>query len=274
MNWSKKFRVKPGAPVKLNQIDASYTGSYDCGEQALGELALSNEQVSSLQYQMYAEHKRSLLICLQGRDASGKDGVINHVFAAMNPQGCNVHSFKVPSHQEREHDYLWRYHKAAPRQGHVAIFNRSHYEEVLVVRVHNLVAKKLWASRYQQINEFEQLLHANGTHILKFYLHIDKSEQLARFKRRLDDPNRHWKISESDYTERQHWSAYTKAFEEALGRCSTAYAPWFVIPSNHKWFRDLVVSNIVRETLQAMKMQFPAPTVEIDELRKKYHQAV
>ena len=274
MNWSKKFRVKPGAPVKLNQIDASYTGSYDCGEQALGELALSNEQVSSLQYQMYAEHKRSLLICLQGRDASGKDGVINHVFAAMNPQGCNVLSFKVPSHQEREHDYLWRYHKAAPRQGHVAIFNRSHYEEVLVVRVHNLVAKKLWASRYQQINEFEQLLHANGTHILKFYLHIDKSEQLARFKRRLDDPNRHWKISESDYTERQHWSAYTKAFEEALGRCSTAYAPWFVIPSNHKWFRDLVVSNIVRETLQAMKMQFPAPTVEIDELRKKYHQAV
>jgi PPK2 family polyphosphate:nucleotide phosphotransferase len=227
-----------------------------------------------LQYLMYAEGKRSLLICLQGRDAAGKDGTINHVLTAMNPQGCTVTGFKVPSREEAAHDFLWRYHQHTPGRGQVAIFNRSHYEEVLVQRVHNMVPKKVWSRRYGHINDFENILHENGTNILKFYLHIDADEQLERFRQRIEDPTRHWKISEGDYTERSCWDDYTEAFEDALGKCSTKHAPWFIIPSNHKWFRDLAISTIIARKLESLGMKFPEPTVDIDQVKQKYHAIV
>jgi PPK2 family polyphosphate:nucleotide phosphotransferase len=189
----------------------------------------------------------------------------------MNPQGCTVTGFKVPTPEEAAHDFLWRYHKAAPGKGRVAIFNRSHYEDVLVVRVHSLVPKEVWSKRYEQINDFERTLHEGGTDILKFYLHIDADEQLERFKQRIDDPTRRWKISEADYAERPYWDAYTRAFEDALGTCSTKHAPWFIIPANHKWFRNLAVSRIVVEALEDLKMTFPEPTVNLNAIRKKFH---
>ena len=273
MNYIKRFRVETGSKVDLGKVDAGFKDQHESREQALPEIEACDQKLHDLQYLMYAEGRRSLLICLQGRDAAGKDGTINHVLGAMNPQGCTVTGFKVPSKEEAAHDFLWRYHQAAPRTGQVAIFNRSHYEDVLVVRVHDLVPEKVWSKRYEHINNFEKLLHDNGTHILKFYLHIDQGEQLQRFKQRIDDPARHWKISEGDYAERPFWDAYTDAFEAALGKCSSAHAPWFVIPSNHKWFRNLAVSRIVVETLEQLDMKFPAPTVDMDEIRKKYHQA-
>jgi len=273
MKYSNKFRVEPGSKVKLDDIDASFTDTHESHQHALPEIEAYSQKLHDLQYLMYAEGKRSLLICLQGRDAAGKDGTINHVLGAMNPQGCTVTGFKVPSKEEAAHDFLWRYHKATPGTGQVGIFNRSHYEDVLVVRVHDLVPKPVWSKRYDHINNFEKLLCDNGTHILKFYLHIDKEEQLQRFKQRIDDPARHWKISEGDYAERPFWDAYTDAFEDLLGKCSTAHAPWFVIPSNHKWFRNLAISKIVVETLDKLDMKFPAPTVSMDEIKKKYHQA-
>ena len=274
MNYSDKFRVKPGSKVDLSKIDAGYKDRHESHKQALPEIEAYDQKLQQLQYLMYAEGKQSLLICLQGRDAAGKDGTINHVLSAMNPQGCTVTGFKVPSKEEAGHDFMWRYHKATPQKGHVAIFNRSHYEDVLVQRVHNMVPKSVWSGRYQHINNFEKLLHDNGTHILKFYLHIDAEEQLERFKVRMDDPARHWKISDGDYSERPFWDAYTEAFESALSKCSTEHAPWFVIPSNHKWFRNLAISQIISDTLASLNMKFPEPTVDIDEIRKKYHAIV
>jgi PPK2 family polyphosphate:nucleotide phosphotransferase len=274
MNYSNKFRVKPGSKVDLSKIDAGFKDKHESHEQALPEIEAYDQKLHGLQYLMYAEGKRSLLICLQGRDAAGKDGTINHVLGAMNPQGCTVTGFKVPSKEEAAHDFLWRYHKATPGKGHVAIFNRSHYEDVLVVRVHDMVPKQVWSKRYEHINNFEKLLYDNGTHILKFYLHIDAEEQLERFKTRIMDPARHWKISDGDYAERPFWDAYTDAFQDALSQCSTEHAPWFIIPSNHKWFRNLAISRIVSETLESLGMQFPAPTVDIDEIKKKYHEIV
>lgn len=274
MNYCDKFRVKPGSKVNLGKVDASFKDKHESHEHALEEIDAYSRKLHDLQYVMYAEGRRSLLICLQGRDAAGKDGTINHVLGAMNPQGCTVTGFKVPSKEEAAHDFLWRYHQHTPGKGQVAIFNRSHYEDVLVVRVHDLVPKDVWSKRYEQINEFENMLCNNGTHILKFYLHIDPEEQLARFKQRIDDPARHWKISDGDYAERPFWDDYTAAFEDALSKCSTDYAPWFIIPSNHKWFRNLAVSRIVCETLASLHMKFPAPTVDIDIIKQKYHSIV
>ena len=271
MDYVKKFRVKPGSRVRLSEIDAGFKDQHESHEHAMPEIEAYNQKLHDLQYLMYAEGKRSLLICLQGRDAAGKDGTINHVLGAMNPQGCTVTGFKVPSKEEAAHDFLWRYHQATPAKGHVAIFNRSHYEDVLVVRVHKLVPKEVWSQRYEHINNFEKLLHDNGTHILKFYLHIDPEEQLERFKTRIVDPARHWKISDGDYAERPFWDAYTEAFEAALSKCSTEHAPWFIIPSNHKWFRNLAISQIVADALESLNMKFPEPTVDIDEIKKKYH---
>lgn len=271
MKYSKKFRVKPGSKVELDKIDAGYTAKHDSHLHALPEIEAYSRTLREQQYLLYAEGKRSLLICLQGRDAAGKDGTINHVLSAMNPQGCTVTGFKVPSKEEASHDFLWRYHQHAPAKGQVAIFNRSHYEEVLVQRVHGMVPKSVWSKRYDRINDFEKMLHDNGTHILKFYLHIDADEQLRRFKQRIDDPARHWKISEADYGERPFWDDYTQAFEDALSHCSTHHAPWYVIPSNHKWFRNLVISRIVCEQLEALDMQFPEPSVDIEVIKKKYH---
>jgi PPK2 family polyphosphate:nucleotide phosphotransferase len=210
---------------------------------------------------------------LQGLDTSGKDGSINHVLGAMNPQGTRVHGFKAPSREEAAHDFLWRIEQRTPAKGEVVIFNRSHYEDVLVVRVHNLVPDKVWSKRYDLINAFEKSLAANGTHILKFFLHISKDEQLRRFKQRLDDPQRRWKISEADYEERKFWKNYQEAYQDALSQTSTKHAPWFVIPANHKWFRNLVISRIVAESLESLEMKFPEPTVNIKDIKRKYHVA-
>lgn len=274
MNYFEKFLVKLGSKVDLGKVDAGFKDRHESHEHALPEIEAYEQKLRDLQYLMYAEGKRSLLICLQGRDAAGKDGTINHVLGAMNPQGCPVTGFKVPSKDEAAHDFLWRYHKATPAKGQVAIFNRSHYEDVLVQRVHNMVPKSVWFGRYEHINNFEKLLYDNGTRILKFYLHIDPEEQMERFKTRIMDPARHWKISEGDYAERPLWDAYTEAFEAALSKCSTEHAPWFIIPSNHKWFRNLAISKIVTESLESLNMQFPEPTVDIAEIEKKYHAIV
>ena len=273
MNYRKKFLVDPGAKVRLSKIDPSYMGKYASQEKALPELQKNVERMSKLQYLLYADGNQSLLVVLQGLDAAGKDGVIRHVFSGMNPQGTFVFKFQEPSKEEAAHDFLWRAHRRTPGKGEVVIFNRSYYEDVLVVRVHKLVPHSVWSKRYELINDFEKMLGENGTRILKFYLHISPAEQLERFKQRLDDPLRHWKISEADYSERELWSDYVEAFEDAMERTSTKHAPWYVIPSNHKWFRNLAISAIVADTLEAMDLKLPPTRVDIAEIRRKYHAA-
>ncbi len=267
MNFIKEFRVKPGKKVRLAKYDADDTRGWEKGNKASESTEKKCAQLDSLQYLLYAEHKRALLLVFQGLDAAGKDGTIRHVMSGVNPQGCYVTSFKQPSTEEKAHDFLWRVHKAVPEYGDIGIFNRSHYEDVLVVRVHDLVPKDIWKERYEQINEFEAMLDANNVKILKFFLHISKDEQKKRFEERIDDPDKRWKISEADFAERKFWDDYTKAYEEALERCSTDAAPWFIIPANKKWFRNLAVSHIVAETLEGMNMKFPAPTVDVKKLK-------
>jgi PPK2 family polyphosphate:nucleotide phosphotransferase len=219
---------------------------------------------------LYAEGKQSLLIVLQGMDTAGKDGVVSHIFSAVNPLGCNVTSFKQPSAEELAHDFLWRVEHATPRDGSIGIFNRSHYEDVLVGRVHDLVDRKVIRQRYRQINDFERRLAETGVTIVKFFLHISADEQLARFKDRLDDKDKQWKISPADYSERAFWKDYMKAYEIALSECSTKFAPWYVIPANHKWFRDLAISEILVDTFADMDIAEPKPTVDIDQIRALY----
>jgi PPK2 family polyphosphate:nucleotide phosphotransferase len=211
--------------------------------------------------------------CWQALDAGGKDGTVNHVFSALNPQGASVTGFKQPTALELAHDFLWRVHPHTPPKGWVAIFNRSHYEDVLAARVHKLVSNAVWTSRYARIRDFETGLFESGTTILKFFLHISKEEQLVRFERRLEDPARNWKISESDYSERALWDDYIEAYEDALSATSASHAPSYVIPSNHKWFRNLAVSQIVADTLMGLGMSFPQPEVELADIRRKYHRA-
>ncbi len=273
MNYLERFKVTPGAKVKLKDIDPAFKHRHKNHEAAKQKIAHYQQRLFELQNLLYAEGRRSLLICLQAMDTGGKDGTINHVLSAMNPQGCRVAAFKQPSAEELAHDFLWRVHHAAPKTGEVVIFNRSHYEDVLVVRVHSLVPKEVWSRRYDRINAFEQGLIEHETHILKFYLHISKEEQLARFKKRLDDPARQWKISEADYKERMFWDDYMAAYEDALSRCSTEHAPWFVIPANHKWFRNLAVARIIVEHLEELKMSYPKPTVDLKRIRREYHAA-
>lgn len=273
MAYAKTFRIEPGTTVDLDNSDASATPDGLDRDEAQATFKILKDKLRDLQNLMYAEHQRSLLVVLQGRDAAGKDGTIRHVFGPLNPQGCRVTSFKVPSSMEAAHDFLWRCHIAAPKRGMVGIFNRSHYEDVLVVRVHDLVPKKVWSKRYDHINAFERLLADNGTLILKFYLHIDRAEQLERFRKRIDNPKKNWKISDADYSERPYWDAYTEAFEDALSRCSTDDAPWFVIPANRKWFRNLAIADIVVEAMEGLKMRYPKPSVDMGEIRKMYHEA-
>jgi PPK2 family polyphosphate:nucleotide phosphotransferase len=274
MNYRKQFRIAPGTDVRLKDFDPRYADKHEDKNAALKKTEQLRKRLDELQYKLYAEKKRSLLICLQGLDAGGKDGVVRHVIASTNPEGCRAISFKEPSKEELAHDFLWRIEHQAPRRGEVVIFNRSHYEDVLIVRVHDLVAKKVWSKRYEQINDFERRLVANDTHILKFFLHISKEEQLERFKQRLDDPTRRWKISEADYAEREYWDDYTAAYEDVLSKCSTEDAPWFVIPADHKWFRDLAISEIIVDTMEKLGIALPAPTVDIADIRRKYHQTV
>ena len=273
MNYGKRFEVSRASKVKLDEIDAGFKDHHEGHKEAKDEIAADREKLRALQQLFHADRRCSLLICLQGLDTAGKDGTISHILGAMNPQGCSVTPFREPSAEELSHDYLWRVHRAAPQKGTVAIFNRSHYEDVLVVRVHDLVPRSVWSQRYDQINAFESELVAEGTHILKFFLHISKAEQLKRFGERLDDPAKQWKISEADYKERKYWGDYTKAYEELLSRCSTKHAPWFIIPSDHKWFRNLAVARIVVEHMQALGLKFPPPTVDIEHVRRQYHTA-
>ncbi len=273
MNYLEKFKVQPGTKCKLKDIDPAFKDRHHNHKAAAEEIAHFQQRLRELQDLLFAERRQSLLICLQAMDTGGKDGTINHVLGAMNPQGCRVAAFRQPSAEELAHDFLWRVHRAAPARGEVVIFNRSHYEDVLVVRVHRLVPKDVWSRRYDQINAFEKGLVEHGTRILKFYLHISSAEQLKRFKERLDDPTKQWKISESDYKERAFWDDYTAAYEDTLSRCSTEQAPWFVIPANHKWFRNLAVARIVVEQLEALNMTYPRPTVDIEHIRREYHAA-
>jgi PPK2 family polyphosphate:nucleotide phosphotransferase len=273
MEFSKRFKIEPGAKVRLDRIDSGFTDRHKDAEGAAKAIESDRLKLLELQALLNAERDRSLLLCLQGMDTSGKDGTIDHIFSAMNPQGCRVVNFRQPSVEELSHDFLWRVHKAVPTAGEVVVFNRSHYEDVLVVRVHHLVSKAVWSLRYDHINAFEQELADHGTHILKFFVHISKDEQLRRFKDRLDDPSKQWKISESDYAEREYWDRYMRAYEDALSQCSTEHAPWFIIPSDHKWFRNLAIARIVVEHLEGMKMRYPKPTVDIDNIRREYHAA-
>jgi len=273
MTYLERFRVRPGARVKLAEMDPSFKDHRESQEAAAAEIERYRKRLCDLQEMLYVERRRSLLICLQGLDAAGKDGTIKHFLSAMNPQGCTVTQFRQPSAQEAAHDFLWRVHRAAPARGEVAIFNRSHYEDVLVVRVHNLVPKSDWSLRYERINAFEQGLVEHDTQVLKFFLHISSEEQLARFKARLDDPTKQWKISEADYQERRLWDDYMTAYEEALSRCSTEHAPWFVIPANHKWFRNLAVARIIVEHLESLNMSYPKPAIDLARIRREYHAA-
>jgi PPK2 family polyphosphate:nucleotide phosphotransferase len=268
------FRVSPGSRVKLSDFDPRFADKHETKQSALLKVEDCQRRIDDLQYRLYADQRRSLLICLQAPDAGGKDGVVRHVIASMNPQGCRVVSFKEPSPVELAHDFLWRIEQQVPKRGEVVIFNRSHYEDVLIVRVHDLVPEEVWAKRYDQINDFERRLAASGTHILKFFLHISKDEQLKRFKQRLDDPARRWKISEADYTEREYWASYERAYEDLLSKCSTDDAPWFIIPSDHKWFRDLAISKIIVQAMENLGIELPKPTVNIADIREKYHHTV
>ena len=261
MNWQKQYRVEPGKTVRLRDYDPDDTGELRGKAEAEQILEQHAEQLDHLQTLLYAGARHSLLIVLQGMDASGKDGTIKHVMRGVNPQGCSVTSFKEPSHNELEHDFLWRVHQAVPPRGRIAIFNRSHYEDVLVARVHNLVPKKVWSDRYHQINAFEKILAQNDVHILKFLLHISKAEQQQRLKARQDDPHKYWKSSKADFTERRYWSQYQQAYEAALAKCSTENAPWFLIPANQKWFRNVCIASIIIQELQSLGMKFPARAV-------------
>jgi PPK2 family polyphosphate:nucleotide phosphotransferase len=274
MKYSELFHVKRGDKINLGKIDPAFTDGLEDTDAVEDRIKKHTERLRELQYSLYSEGKRSLLICLQGLDSAGKDGTIVHVLGAMDPQGTRVCGFKVPSIEEAAHDFLWRIEKQVPAKGEVVVFNRSHYEDVVVVRVHKAVPEEVWSRRYDLINHFEKGLAANGTHILKFYLHISSEEQLKRFQERLDDPMRQWKISEADYAERKYWKEYTRAYEDALSATSTGHSPWYVIPSNNKWFRNLAISQIVVETLTSLRIKLPKPQVDISEIRRKYHQAV
>lgn len=256
------LRVRPGAKVRLADIDPNAThGRTKQGSAA--ELEKGLARLTDLQDRLWAEQKHPVLIVLQGIDAAGKDGSVRHVMGAFNPMGCTVTSFKVPTTVELAHDYLWRVHQRVPGKGEIAIFNRSHYEDLLVVRVHDIVPKKVWSKRFAQINAFEELLTSSGTTIIKFFLWIDRDEQKARFQDRLDDPAKRWKFRLGDLAERKLWDSYVAADEEVLRRCSTDAAPWYVIPANRNWFRNLAIADIVADTLDELNPSYPAPTEDL-----------
>lgn len=256
---------KPGSKVNLKKYDPDYTDGYT-KERAHAKQAQLEAELSELQEKLYAQSTQSLLIVLQAMDAGGKDGTIKKVFDSTNPQGVHVASFKVPTALEAAHDFLWRIHPHTPAKGYISIFNRSHYEDVLVVRVKKLVPRHVWEARYEQINHFEKLLASSGTRILKFYLHISKDEQKERLQARLDEPDKNWKFDTADLAARELWEDYMEAFEAALTRCNTEYAPWYVVPANHKWYRDLVVTQALVETLRDMKVAYPKPIQDLKDV--------
>jgi PPK2 family polyphosphate:nucleotide phosphotransferase len=253
-----RYRVEPGDRMRLADVDPEESEGYQRKKDVAEELRRHRDRIADLQARLYGEQQRSLLIVLQAMDTGGKDGTIKGVFQGVNPQGCQVWSFKAPSNEEAAHDFLWRYHQKAPPKGMIHIFNRSHYEDVLIVRVKDLVPESVWRARYEAINQFEYALTADGVTVLKFFLHISKDEQKRRLESRLQDPDKRWKFSSNDLKERAHWEDYQAAFEDAVNECSTAYAPWYVVPANKKWYRNLVVARTIADTLEAMGPEFPA----------------
>jgi PPK2 family polyphosphate:nucleotide phosphotransferase len=261
----KQYHVRFGTRVKLSEWDPNDTGDFKGGKkEGLAQLEKLNDKLETLQELLFAEHRHKILVVLQAMDTGGKDGAIRRVFDGVNPAGVRVASFKAPTPEELDHDYLWRVHRVTPGNGEMVIFNRSHYEDVIVVRVHELVPAEVWAKRFDQINEFERMLAENGTTILKFYLHIDKDEQKERLQARLDDPLKRWKFRLGDLQERKRWQDYMQAYEDMLNKTSTDYAPWYIVPANHKWFRDLVISSTLVETLEGLKMKFPEPEEDLE----------
>lgn len=258
--------VKPGQKIKLKDIDPSDTGQFKHKKEVKELVAHNIERLAELQNILYAENKHALLIILQAMDAGGKDGTIRSIMSGVNPQGVQVTSFKKPTAEELSHDFLWRIHRAVPPLGMIGIFNRSHYEDVLVVRVHNLVARSVWEKRYDQINDFERLLADNGVTILKFYLHISKDEQKKRLEARLDQPHKRWKFNPADLAERARWDDYMQAFETAFNQCSTESAPWYIVPANKKWYRNLVISQQIVETLAGLNLKYPEPAADLDDI--------
>ena len=257
------LRVKPGSRLRLGDIDPRATLGHD-KDSADKELAAGLERLHDLQERLWAEHEHKVLVVLQGIDAAGKDSTVAHVFRGTNPQGCRVYTYKEPTPDESAHDFLWRYHRDTPARGMIHVFNRSHYEDVLVPRVKHLVEPERWRSRYASINDFERMLVREGTTILKFFLHISKGCQLERFRERLERPDKHYKFSSNDVRERRNWDAYAQAYEDMLCHTSTEHAPWYVVPSDRKWFRNLVVARAVAGTLEALDPVWPEPEEDLE----------
>ena len=266
MNLSK-FGQNPGKSFDLANFNPDAPSGFS-KEKSVSLLSNNLAELEELQYRLYAENKTSLLIVLQGIDTAGKDGTIRNVFSAFNPQGVYVKSFKAPDGQETQHDYLWRIHNSCPTRGAIAIFNRSHYEDVMITRVHKLITEKEAKKRIRHINEFERLLTDEKTIVIKLFLNISKDEQLERLKSRIEDPTRNWKFSSADVDERAHWDKYAEVFSETLSKTNTVYAPWWIIPSNQKWFRNLLVSEIILKSLRDLKLVWPKPESPIDEARR------
>lgn len=252
--------------VKLKDYDPGYTGGFKSEEETLPDLEKDLEKLEKLQERLYAESKRSVLIVLQAIDTGGKDGTIKHVFRGLNPQGVHITPFKAPTPFELAHDFLWRVHQRTPAKGTIGVFNRSHYEDVLVVRVHDLVPKEVWKERYDHINRFEELLTESGTTILKFFLYISKEEQKQRFENRLNNPEKVWKFAIGDVKEREHWDEYIKAYEDMLTKCNTDYAPWHIVPANKKWYRNYVVTRTIVDALEKLDPKYPAAEPGLDKV--------
>jgi PPK2 family polyphosphate:nucleotide phosphotransferase len=263
MKIKSPYLVKPHTDVRLNKWPTAATGKYKQEDEASADLEKHRRALGELQEVLSAEGKHAILVVLQALDTGGKDGTIRHIFTGVNPQACSVTSFKVPTPLEQAHDYLWRVHRAVPPRGTIGIFNRSLYEDVLVTRVHKTISDKVARQRFRQINNFEEMLAENGVTILKFYLHISRQEQTARLKARCDDQDKRYKISESDFHERAFWPKYQQAYEDALSHTSHKHAPWFVIPSDHKWYRNVAISEILVETMRNLKMKYPPPSFDV-----------
>ena len=262
-----RLQLPIGAGIDLAHCDAADTSSWPGGKRrAEAALPRLREELGRLQELFYADARHGLLVILQGMDTSGKDGAIRHVFQGVNPQGVRVSSFKQPTPEELAHDFLWRVHRDAPAKGEIVIFNRSHYEDVLVARVHHLVPHKVWAKRFDAINAFEHELADEGNTVLKFYLHISREEQARRLVDRIQDPTKRWKLNAADFHERRYWADYLKAYEDALKRTNTAWAPWYLLPADHKWLRNIAISSILVEQLRGMKLHYPEPKVPVDSL--------
>jgi len=262
----KKLMVIEGKKINLQRLSPDYNFSID--EEKAEYVLKQNlkKRMSELQYRLYAERKNGLLIVFQGIDTSGKDSTIRHVISAFNPQSCTVKAFKEPTTEDLSHDFLWRIHKRAPSRGEIVVFNRSHYEDIIQPRVHKTIHKSIWSQRYEHINAFERCLSDNSIRIIKFFLHISKEEQRKRLEERMNDPSKQWKASESDITERKFWNNYTVAYQDIINRCSNLWAPWYIIPANKKWFRNLVIALIIVDTLERMKPKFPKPTINLSEM--------